>query len=71
MIFRRTCDVRQRLGKGAEKIRALLINLPVVDKPFSKLCIDVVDPFSTCDKYTNRFILTVMDLVRIIHRLFL
>lgn len=58
----RTCDICQRLGKGAQKIRAPLINLPVISKPFSRLAIDIVGPLSTCDKSRNRFILTVMDL---------
>ena len=58
----RTCDVCQRLGKGATKARAPLINLPVIDKPWSRIALDIVGPLDICDKSGNRFILTIMDL---------
>ena len=57
-----TCDVCQRLGKGNKKARAPLINLPVIDKPFSRIAMDIVGPLETCEKSGNRFILTIMDL---------
>ena len=44
------------------KARAPLINLPVIEKPFSRIAIDIVGPLETCDKTGNRFILTIMDL---------
>src|ERR1043165_4657999 len=58
----RTCDVCQRLGKGASSSRAPLINLPIIAEPFSRLAIDIVGPLSVCDGSHNRFILTVIDL---------
>lgn len=58
----RTCDICQRLGKGAVKGRAPLINLPVVTEVFARLAIDVVGPLSVCERTRNRFILTVIDM---------
>src|ERR1043165_2030263 len=58
----RTCDVCQRLGKGAKKARAPLLNLPVIDKPFTRIAMDIVGPLETCEKSGNRFILMIMDL---------
>src|SRR5678815_2843397 len=58
----RSCDVCQRLGKGAVKVRAPLINLPVISSPFSRLAVDIVGPLKTCAKSGNEYILTVMDL---------
>jgi len=58
----RTCDVCQRLGKGASSFRAPLINLPIIAEPFSRLAIDILGPLSVCDCSNNRFILTVLDL---------
>jgi len=58
----RSCLVCQRVGKGFVQVRAPLINLPVIQNPFSRLAIDIVGPLSTCEKSGNRFILTVMDL---------
>jgi hypothetical protein len=58
----RSCVVCQKLGKGAVKVRAPLINLPVINKPFSRLSVDIVGPLQKCELTGNRFLLTVMDM---------
>ena len=58
----RSCDVCQRLGKGAKVNRAPLINLPVISRPWSKISVDIVGPLLKCKTSGNRFILTVLDL---------
>ena len=60
--FCRTCDVCQRLGKGAPCPPAPLHSLPLVTEPFCQIAIDVVGPLPTCKTTENRFILTVLDL---------
>jgi len=59
--FCRSCDVCQRLGKGASPQRAPLINLPVIGSIFSKIAVDIVGPLTPCTVSGNRFILTVID----------
>lgn len=52
----------QRVGNGAQKIRAPLINLLVIGNPFSRLALYVVGPLETYEKSRNRFISTIIDL---------
>lgn len=58
----RTCDLCQRLGKGAKKITASLHSLPLVDQPFSQVAIDIIGPLERCTESGNRFVLTILDL---------
>lgn len=58
----RTCNTCQRLGKGKSKLKAPLINLPVISKPWSRIAIDIVGPLSVCKKSGHRYVLTVLDL---------
>src|SRR6218665_2637204 len=59
--FCRSCDVCQRLGKGASPQSAPLVNLPVIGSIFSKIAVDIVGPLTPCTVSGNRFILTVID----------
>ena len=58
----KSCDICQRLGKGAKPPPAPLIPLPLISEPFSRVAIDIVGPLPICAKSGNRFILTVMDM---------
>ena len=60
--FCRSCDVCQRIGKGASSLPAPLHSLPLVSEPFSQVAIDIVGPLPVCKDTGNRFILTVLDL---------
>jgi len=60
--FCRSCDVCQRLGKGAASPPAPLHSLPLVSEPFCQIAIDIVGPMPVCKDSGNRFILTVLDL---------
>jgi len=60
--FCRSCDVCQRLGKGASSSPAPLHSLPLVSEPFCQIAIDIVGPLPVCKDSGNRFILTVLDL---------
>jgi len=60
--FCRSCDVCQRIGKGAPCLPALLHSLPLLSEPFSKVAVDIVGPLPVCKDTGNRFILTVLDL---------
>ena len=62
--FCRSCDICQRLGKCAPNPPAPLHNLPLVEKQFSQIAIDIVGPLPVCKNSgrPNRFILTVLDL---------
>jgi len=56
-----SCDVCQRLEKGASPQRAPLINLPAIGNILSKIVVDIVGPLTPCTVSINRFILTVID----------
>jgi transposase InsO family protein len=58
----RTCDVCQRLGKGAKKVVAPLHSLPLVQEPFTQVAIDIIGPLPICKETQNRFVLTILDL---------
>src|SRR6218665_3392937 len=54
------CSTYQRVDKSGHHFRAPLINLPVINKIFSRIAIDIVGPFQRCVKSENRFLLTVI-----------
>ena len=60
--FCRSCDVCQRIGKGAACLPAPLRSLPLMSEPFCQVAIDIVGPLPVCQETGNRFILTTLDL---------
>ena len=60
MTIFRTCSTCQRVDKSGHQFRAPLINLPVINKIFSRIAIDIIGPFQKCTKSGNRFLLTVI-----------
>jgi len=58
----RSCNVSERLGKGAACPPAPLHSLPLVSEPFCQIAIDIVGPLPVCKDTGNRFILTVLHL---------
>ena len=60
--FCRSCDICQRLGKGAPCPPAPLHSLPLVSEPFCQVAIDIVGPLPVCKDTGNRFILSILDL---------
>jgi hypothetical protein len=59
-VYCKSCDICQRVDKRGKLNRAPLMPLPIIDKPFSRLSVDVVGPLPQTVK-GNRFILTVID----------
>ena len=55
----RTCDVFQKLGKEGKLAPAQLINLPLIDEPWSRIACDIIGTLPI-SKEKNRFILTVI-----------
>jgi len=58
--FCRSCDVCQRIGKGAPCLPAPLHSLPLLSEPFSQVAVDIVGPLPVCKDTGNRFMLTVL-----------
>jgi len=44
------------MGEGA------VINLPLIDEPWSHVAIDIVGPLDECKVSGNRFLVTMLDL---------
>ena len=42
----RSCEICQRLAKCGERVKAPLINLPLIDEPWPRVAIDVVGPLN-------------------------
>ena len=61
--FVRSCNICQKLGKSRIPEPAPLINLPILNEPFERLGIDIIDPLSECRESGNRFVLSVIDLL--------
>jgi len=57
-----SCNVCQRLGKGAPSPPAPSHSLPLVSEPFCEIAIDIVGPLPVWKATGNRFILTVLEL---------
>ena len=55
----RTCDVCQR-SRGKKPTQAPMIPMPVIQKPFTRIAMDIVGPLPKT-KRGNRFILTICD----------
>lgn len=49
------------MGKGRSKLKAPLINLPVISKAWSRVAIDVVGPLSVCKNTGNKYSMTMLD----------
>jgi hypothetical protein len=58
--FCRSCDVCQRLGKCSKLQKVPMVLPPIVEKPFSRVSIDIVGPLNTTTK-GNRYVLTIVD----------
>ena len=58
--FCRSCEVCQRNSIG-RPTKVPLINLPVIDTPFSRVAVDIIGPFPKSSK-GNRFALVLIDL---------
>ena len=43
-----SCVIYQRLAKSGERVRAPLINLPVIDEVWKQISVDVVGPLERC-----------------------
>ena len=57
----RTCDICQCVGKGDQPTPAPLFPLPVMEKAFQQVAIDIVGPLSVCWATGYCFILTMID----------
>ena len=58
--FCRTCHVCQLMGKAGKNSKAPLELTPIIEKPFSRINIDIVGPLAVTSK-NNKYILTVVD----------
>ena len=56
----RSCDTCQRANKTGKVAKVPMQSPPIIDKPFSRLSVDIVGPLMTTTK-GNRFILTIVD----------
>ena len=56
----RTCEVCQRIPRENHQIRAEMIPMPLVEKPFQRITMDIVGPLPR-SKSGNKYILTVCD----------
>lgn len=54
-----SCDTCQKVAKRS-KVKAPMINTPIISEPFSKISMDIVGPLDRTKK-GNRFILTIVD----------
>jgi hypothetical protein len=55
-----SCDVCQKLHKSGKLSKAPMMTPPIVDKPFSRLSVDVMGPLPTT-RSNNRFIIVIVD----------
>ena len=56
----RSCEVCQRSQRRGASVRAEMISMPLIGKPFQRIAMDVVGPLPK-SKSGNRFILTICD----------
>ena len=54
-----SCVICHRLSKSGERVRAPLINLPVIDEVWRKIAVDVVGPLERCEVTGCRFLVTI------------
>ncbi|XP_070212643.1 uncharacterized protein [Littorina saxatilis] len=57
----RTCDVCQKTSSKGRVPTAPLQQMPLVDVPFKKICIDLVGPFKPESSTGFRYVLTIVD----------
>jgi hypothetical protein len=55
----RQCEVCQRSAGRRDRIRAEMIPMPLIEKPFQRIAMDVVGPLPT-SRAGNKYILTVL-----------
>jgi hypothetical protein len=56
----RSCEVCQRSPGGNRRIRAEMVPMPLVERPFERIAMDIVGPLPR-SKAGNKYILTVCD----------
>ena len=59
--FCRSCDQCQRSAPKGQTGKVPLSTVPLIDKPFSRIAVDIVGPILPASNRGNRYILTVVD----------
>ena len=57
----RSCDICQRTSPKGHTPRAPLQQVPVIDVPFSRLCVDLIGPIAPVSGRGHRYVLTCVD----------
>ena len=61
--FCQSCDTCQRTIQKGKVVRAPIGKMPLIDKPFQRVAVDIVGPIEPRSDKGNRYIFTLMDYV--------
>ena len=59
--FCKSCDVCQKSANKGSVLKVPLQKMPLIDKPFKRVAIDLVGPISPPSEEGHRYILTLVD----------